>query len=1006
MFFRVLGAVGVVRSDGAPVVLRAAKQRVLLSALLLNANEWVRGDQLIDFIWGETPPRSAVANLKTYVWELRRLLAEDRITSGQGGYRIAVARDELDVFVFTDQVRHEEFAEALSLWRGEPFGELAAGGVDAVRGRLLESWFHAQEGLAAAELAAGRHAHAVAALRGLVADHPFREESRGMLMMALYRAGRQAEALEVYEDGRRVLDEELGLLPGAELRRLHSEILNQDVALDLPRRVPVQLPADVRGFTGRDEMLRMLDDVLAGTSTTVVVSAIAGTAGVGKTALAVHWAHRIRKHFPDGQLYLNLRGHGAGSPLTPVQALERLLTALGVESGKSVDVDEAAAAYRSALADQRVLVVLDNAFDADQVRPLLPGTPGSLVLITSRNRLDGLVARDGAQRLVLDVLSRRDARGVLEQVLGASRVSAEPEAVRELVELCARLPLALRIAAANLLARPGRSVADYVTELRGGDLLAALTVPGDPDTAVRAALDLSYTAMDPLARKLFRLMGLVPGRDITPSAVTALADISQRDAVTGLQALAAAHLVDEHATGRFTFHDLLRLCALERCREEDPVEARNAALERMALHYGLMARDVMRTVDPRPYRDLLAGEGTEFPDEQAAMTWLDREMANLVAVAQESAQRGSITVATQLCVALSSHFERHRTMVEWIGTTEAVLAGACRVNDLTAQAYGLMGLASAYWSQCEYKQALVLLEQARPIVEADVEMLRTPLLANFGRTYISMGRLRDSADCYRQLLELARQTSNLPSLVGALAIYGDVHWELGELHRAYELHTESIAVAHSAGLRTGVALGETHAGRSAQALGLLDQAVEHYLTGLDLCREQGDPVEDAGNLANLSGAYRDLGRYDDALRTARESLAISTRIGMPRTQTSARHVLGSTYFLLHRYDEARVELETALHLSSSHPRGRWDTLVSLADLHHALGAAERARDLAEQALAGSRETGHRLIYAEALRVLAEIDGGELQRLDEALELHRLSGYRLGVERVLSSSRRS
>ncbi|WP_285745524.1 BTAD domain-containing putative transcriptional regulator [Lentzea sp. NBRC 105346] len=967
MFFRVLGAVGVARSDGTPVVLRAAKQRVLLSALLVHANEWVRVEQLIDAVWGERPPRSAVANTKTYVWELRRLIEEDRIASGQGGYRIDVARNELDMFLFEDHVRDRRFGEALDLWRGRPFGELSD--AEAVRGRLLETWFAAQEGLAADELAAGRHKTAVATLRALVADHPFREESRGMLMMALYRAGRQAEALQVYEDGRRILDEELGLLPGSDLRRLHLEILNQDAALDAPRRVVAQLPADVRGFTGREEMLRLLDDVLGGASTTVVVSAIAGTAGVGKTALAVHWAHRVRANFPDGQLYLNLRGHGAGSPLTPVQALERMLGSLGVDAGKSVDVETAAAAYRSELADRRVLVLLDNAFDAEQVRPLLPGTPGCLVLITSRNRLDGLVARDGAQRLVLDVLSRVDARGVLEQVLGPARISAEPDAVRELVELCARLPLALRIAAANLLARPGRGIAEYVTELRTGDRLAALTVPGDPDTAVRAAIDLSYAALEPLPRKVFRLMGLVPGRDVTAPAVAALADVSLRDAVSALQTLAAAHLVDEHRSGRFTFHDLLRLCAFERCRDEDPLAERNFALERLSRHYGLIARDVIRALDPRPYRDVLDGPRTEFADEKSAITWLDDETANLVAATREAAQRGDIRVATQLCVALSTQFERHRTIVEWIGTTEAVLAGARRVNDAAGQAYGLMGLAAAYWSQCEYKRALALLEEARPIVEAGVPALRCALMANFGRTYISMGRLPDSAECYRQALELA---DDLPSRVPALAVYGDVHWELGELDRAYELHTESIAVAHRAGLRWGVMLGETHAGRSAQALGLLDRAVEHYLTGLELCRQHSEPVEEAGCLANLAGAYRDLDRFEDALLTARESLAISTRIGMPRTQTSARHVLGTTYFRLGRYDDAMTELRAALASSESHPRGRWDTLVALARLHLRLGSADMAQVYAEQALDGSRSTSHRLIYEECSRLLEEI----------------------------------
>ena len=404
------------------------------------------------------------------------------------------------------------------------------------------------------------------------------------------RSGISAQAIGTLERGTRRFPHQHTVGRLAEALRLsadeHAELVAAASRPSTPkaptaeRPVVAQLPASVQGFSGREDVLVAMDALLADDA--VVISAIAGTPGIGKTTLAVHWAHRVRSRFPDGQLFLNLRGHGGGAPLTPHEALSRLLCRLGLEPGAvPTDVESAAATYRSTLAGQRVLVVLDDAVDAGQVRPLLPGSPGCLALVTSRYRLDGLVARDGAKRLVLDALTTGAAHTLLAHVLGPERIAAEPEAVEELVELCARLPLALRIAAAHLLGRPSRSIGTFVTTLRAGDRLGSLAVPGDPDTAVRAAFDLSYTALEPLPRRVFRLMGKMPGPDLTSDAVAALADLDLTETERCLDAITAAHLVDEHQPGRYTFHDLLRLYAGERAELEESTADLALAVERL-----------------------------------------------------------------------------------------------------------------------------------------------------------------------------------------------------------------------------------------------------------------------------------------------------------------------------------------------------------------------------------------------------------------------------------------
>jgi hypothetical protein len=391
------------------------------------------------------------------------------------------------------------------------------------------------------------------------------------------------------------------------------------------------LPADVTAFTGRRRQLEALDGLLeSGADTTaVVISAIAGTAGVGKTGLAVHWAHRVRDRFPDGQLYVNLRGYAPTPPASPLEALAGVLRALGVAAEQvPVETEQAAGLYRTLLADKRMLVLLDNARDPDQVRPLLPGGPGSLVVVTSRHRLSGLVVKEGACRLTLDVLTPEEANQLLARLLGETRVHAEPAAAAELARACAHLPLALRIAAATLADRPQLSIAGYVAELGQGDRLGALAVDGDEQAAVRAAFDLSYAALAPGARRLFRLLGLVPGPEVTADAAAALTGTLPERAARLLDRLAAAHLIDQDTAGRFAFHDLLRLYAAERARHEDTGEERKAATRRLLDWYLHTVDAAARMLYPDKLRlPLPLAEAprpaTPFADHRGALAWCE-----------------------------------------------------------------------------------------------------------------------------------------------------------------------------------------------------------------------------------------------------------------------------------------------------------------------------------------------------------------------------------------------
>ncbi|HYX59364.1 MAG TPA: BTAD domain-containing putative transcriptional regulator, partial [Streptosporangiaceae bacterium] len=626
------------------------RQQAVLGILAMRANRVISRGELVDAVWGQDPPASAEGGIYTYVAGLRRVIEPNRSLRGPGrvlvssgaGYVLHLVPGQPDAVAFEQdlgrarQLRKAGDAagavsalnSALSLWRGIAFAGVPGPFAETERVRLGELRSAAAEERADVLLAVGRHEEVVPDLTAMVADHPLRERMRGLLMVALYRCGRQAEALRVYAEGRRVLAEELGIDPGSDLSRIHQQVLTMDPALSVPnglairgaggsapsdedagagagpapdggqRRprpedrttpVPAQLPLDATGFSGRREELSILRAMLPAepghqdssqqdSGQTVPIVVLSGTAGTGKTALAIRFGHQVAKRFPGGQLYVNLRGlDPATPPMEPAEALRLFLDALGVPPYRiPADTEGRSALFRSLLDDRQMLIVLDNARNVAQVRPLLPGAPGSLVVVTTRNELTGLVAAEGAVPLTLDVLGDVEAHEMLARRLGRARVAAEPGAADEIITACARLPLALSIAAGRAAGRPKRPLTELAAELHDARGRLDALEAGDAVTNVRAVLSWSYDQLSESAARMFRLLGVHPGPDISLSAAASLAGMPRAAAGAALRELVRTHMVAEYLPARFTFHDLLRAYAADQAERHDPEPERRA----------------------------------------------------------------------------------------------------------------------------------------------------------------------------------------------------------------------------------------------------------------------------------------------------------------------------------------------------------------------------------------------------------------------------------------------
>lgn len=989
--FRVLGTLSMT-IGGRDVTPAGVRQRRLLALLLMRAGQPVSMAALIDAIWGDRAPRSAVNSAQSYASRLRAMLGTATLAWTGTGYQLLVEPATVDAHRFEsliDQARAggspDLIDRALALWNDPPYPDLAHyDPAMAQAARLAELCLTARELRADALIERGRTGDAIAALKALTVEFPLRERPWYRLMSALHRAGQQADALAAFRRYEEVLAEQ-GLEPQRPMRELRTAILATPDAIRRPGLakpaawpVPAQLPPPAGAFVGRHEQLAHLDDLLAGgAGLALVIAAVAGSAGVGKTALAVRWAHRVRDRFPDGQLHVDLRGFSAGEPLRPIDALTGFLVALGLAPEQApVELDQARSLYRSMLADRRVLVVLDNAASVEQVRPLLPGAPGCFVLITGRDRLDGLVARDGARSFRLHALSPAEATELLTRLLGGPRVARDPDAVAELARICAYVPLALRVAAAALAGQPDWPVRDYVRRLRG-DRLRTLVVEGDPESAVGVAFDASYEALPPAARRMFRLIGLVPGPDLGVPAAAALAGLPDGEAAALLDRLAAASLLDRPAHDRYGCHDLLRCYAAESCARTDPAAERGAAERRLYEWYLGMVDAAADLLYPHMLRlPRLGGGGSAtppFPTHPDAVAWLDAERRNLVALVRYC---GPAANRCRIADSLRGYFHLGRHTADWITVAQAALAAAEDTADGYAEEAARHSLGTAYRSigdhqgaRRQYARALAL---ARRCGWRDAE---ATMLGNLGIISQGAGRLRAAVGQLTRAIAIDRETGRWPGVANNLSILAGIYLDQGRLAEAGACHAEALELNRAAGSLHGQALALTGLGEVSHALRRPDEAAHRLTEAFGLYREVGDRDGQAVIHSRLSVVDCDRGLIGSARSHAVTALELAREAGDPRTEAGALAALGGVLGREGRHRAASDHYRRAYALvdEATATRRRIEVLIGLAGSALRLGDLEVAGRHAREAAGSAARAGYPAAAASAREVLRHLD---------------------------------
>jgi DNA-binding SARP family transcriptional activator/tetratricopeptide (TPR) repeat protein len=919
----VLGAVRAFRGGGE-LDLGPPRQRAVLAMLALRANRVVTRDELVDGGWGTDPPASVVNRVHAHVAALRRVVEPDRprrapgqvLASVGSGYRLALVPGHLDAEVFAarlDSARRlgatanalAAFDAALGLWRGTALADIPGPFAEAERVRLGELRVTAAEERAAVILARGADPDLIPDLSALAVEHPLRERVRALLMIALYRAGRAAEALTVYADTRRLLVEELGVEPGPRLQRLHLDILAEAelgpehlgdappparVAAAGP--VPRQLPPPPRHFAGRRAELRALTRLMtesAGPGRTVVVSAIDGTAGIGKTTLAVYWAHGVVDRFPDGQLYVNLRGFDpAGTPMEPGEALRGFLDALGVPPPRvPYGLDAQAGLYRTLLADRRILVVLDNAADVSQVLPLLPSSPTALVLVTSRNRLTSLVAAQGAHPLALDLLSPAEAHELLARHLGPARMAAEPAAVTEIVQRCAQLPLALSILAARAATQPEVPLAALVAELDAARSALDAFDTGDRAMDVRTVFSWSYRRLDAGAARLFRLLGTHPGPDVGIPAAASLAGVPMTQVRAQLAELARAHLVEEHTPDRYRCHDLLRTYATELSRSADTEAERRAATHRVLDHYlhtataaALLLYPHRHPIDVAPPQPGVAP--AELGTVTDALAWFGAEHAVLMAAVDRAAADGFDTHAWQLPQTLTHYLERSGHWYDWLSAQRVALAATRRLADPAGQARIHRSLAGANARLGRFDEAHAQSRQALDLFRALGDRIaEANVHADMAQVYGLAGRYREAVVEDERALDLHRAIGNRIGEASALNGIGWYAALLGDHERALACCQAALAVQVELGDRHGQGNTLDSIGYAQHHLGRYGDAVASYEGALAALRETGDRYNEAVTLGHLGDTRAAAGDQAAARASWEQALAVLDDLDHP-----------------------------------------------------------------------------------------------------------------------------
>ena len=866
------------------------------------------------------------------------------IDAGRFAQLVAAGRQALSASDF--EQASALLGQALGLWQGSraltdvPPSAL----VGAEASRLEESRIEAVQLAIQADLGCGRHAQVVSQLHRLLADHPLREELWALLMRALQGSGRQAEALEAYAQAREVIAEELGVDPSAELQQLYEHMLRADpsspsasptpVPSDSPFAIAVtpapvepapagqaaqpareaqpaaagpgpplprvaQLPADIPDFTGRSDHLQSLRDLLSGprrpdSPGAVVVAAVIGAGGLGKTTLAVHAAHLLRTHYPDGQLYARLQG-AAQHPAEPGDVLARFLRDLGTDPARiPADAEERAALYRSLLTDRKVLIVLDDARDAAHVRPLLPGSASCAVLVTTRSRMPDLA---GSRFIDLDVLERGEAWNMFAGIIGDSRAKAEPEATDEVLTACAGLPLAIRIAAARLAARSNWTVRTIATRL--SDERRRLDWLKTGDLAVRACFEVSFTSLpapdadgvDPA--HAFRLLGLWQGSSLGLPAAAALLGQPEAIAADAVEVLVDAQLLQSPAPDRYRFHDLLRAYAADRAATEETASARADALRRVLTWYLHTVNAVGHMVSPHRYRFPLAPPepGTEpltFQTLDEALNWCEVERTNLVAATRQAAASGLHTLAWQLPVAAFGFFNRRTYWVDWVETHQIALASVRQLGDLSGEALVLNNLGMAY-ARRRMAEAAGYFEQALEIrSQIGDQPGEAQTLVNLADTYRLLERYDEALDLLKRVLEIGRQAVNPYSEGVVLNNLGETYLALGRIAEAVSSLEQAREIFRDIDEIRGEGYALNNLGEAYLAQGRTADAVQVLERARDLRHSSGDRLDEAQTLRDLVRAHLAADRPDQAKEYLRQAAAIFEDLGDEKQAAAVR----------------------------------------------------------------------------------------------------------------------
>jgi DNA-binding SARP family transcriptional activator/Tfp pilus assembly protein PilF len=905
LVFRLLGEVAAYR-DGQPVDLGHARQRSVLAVLLVEANTWVSAGQLIERTWGGCGPPKARDALYSYLSRLRKALTsadgnEACITARRGGYVLTVDTAAVDLHQFDrlvalartadDERAAALFEQALGLWRGDAFAGLDTAWFSIVREQLAGRRVSALLDRNDVELRRGRHTLLVTELAAFTASQPLDERLAAQLMLALYRCGRSADALEHYQRIRRLLDEELGIDPGSALREMHHMILTADPALAQPVTgrvetlsarpvVPRHLPPPPRSFTGRSRQLADLDKFHENRGSGPLILTISGAGGIGKTWLALRWTCQNSERFPDGQLYANLRGFDPADPPVPSEVVLRgFLDALGVPPD-AVPSDAAAqeGLYRTLVNDRRLLVVLDNARDSAQVIPLLPGGRACTVLITSRHDLTGLITTHGAVPLELDVLDHAEARQLLTDQLGHDRIAAEPTAVRNLLEHCAGLPLALSIVAGRAATHPHLPLAKLAAELRQSATRLDSLDGGEPSASLRATISSSHHALDTGSAEMFGLLGIAPGPDISIPAAASLAALSAGVTQRLLDNLDHAHLLREHTPARYRLHDLTRLIAAEHAEAHYPADLRLKALRRLTDFYLHTAYRGERLLDP--HREPITLEPPEagcvsvpLTDPAEALAWFDAEHGCLLAAQQLASMQGWHARVWQLSWTLTTFHYRRGHRHDHLTAGRAGLAAAQHLGDpvIRAAAHQFVGHALARLGQHataidHFQQVLTLAEETGDrACQAHAHHALGWAWDQQGEPSTALIHATEATDLY--------QTLDTPiRLARALNATGWLYARTGRLEDARKYCDRALTLNRQHHDRQGEASTLDSLGYVAHHAGQPARALNYYHGALNIYREIGDTHSQASTLDRLAMALAALGHLAQAEHTWRQAL--------------------------------------------------------------------------------------------------------------------------------------